>query len=215
MLHAYKSLHYPSKVKNHLNWMLQVADNWVKFEWGWMSETDFWTLKQKRAACNQYVLVVNSDKPWTKQQQHVTSLPINKGAYDRSTNLEADHVLCVCITGYLDEEKQEIRVTKRRGGAKKKGSQKAEVVWERKQEVQGEKVKILAGRKTLEMGEDTGDEGGGWRQMLGDAQGPWPKMSKTGNHEQLHNTNWCDFLPDPPRPAATSLLGSEVETWWM
>ena len=67
-------------------------------------------------------------------------------------------MLCVCITDYLDEEKQETGVTKRRSGAKKKGSQKAEVVWERKQGPQREKVKNLAGRKILEMKEVGGDK---------------------------------------------------------
>lgn len=81
-------------------------------------------------------------------------------------------MLCVCITDYLDEEKHKIGVTKRRGGAQKKGSQKAEAVWERKQVPQREKVNILAGGKILEMGEDPGDEGGGWKQMPRDAQGP-------------------------------------------
>lgn len=70
-------------------------------------------------------------------------------------------MLCVCITDYLNEERQ--GVMKRRSGAKKKGSQKAEVVWERKQGPQREEVKTLAGGKILEMGEDPGDEGGGWR----------------------------------------------------
>lgn len=80
-------------------------------------------------------------------------------------------VLCVCITHYLDEDKQDTGVTKRRRGAKKKGSQKAEVVWERKQGSQSVKVKILAVGKILEMGEDPGDDGGGWKQMLGHTQG--------------------------------------------
>lgn len=61
-------------------------------------------------------------------------------------------MLCVCVTEYLDEAKQEKGVTERRDGAKKKGSQKAEVVWKRKQGSQREKVKIRAGGKILEMG---------------------------------------------------------------
>jgi len=38
-------------------------------------------------------------------------------------------------------------------------------------ENRGLKGKILAGGKILEIGEDPGDEGDGWRQTLGDAQG--------------------------------------------
>lgn len=121
-------------------------------------------------------------------------------------------MLCVCITDYLDEEKQETGITKRQGGAEKNGSQKAEVVWDRKQGPQWEKVKILAGREILEMGEDPTDEGGGWKQMPGDPQGPWRMTSKIGNQEQLHNTHQCDILPNPPRPAVTSLLRSKVKT---
>lgn len=68
------------------------------------------------------MLVVSFDKPWTKQQQRVpniTSPPINEEAEGRSTSLEVDHVLCACVTEYLDEEKQEKGITEKRGGAKK------------------------------------------------------------------------------------------------
>lgn len=47
------------------------------------------------------------------------------------------------------------------------------------------KVKILAGGKILEVGEDQGDV---WRQMQGDMQESWPIMPETGNWEQLHST---------------------------
>lgn len=33
----------------------------------------------------------------------------------------------------------------------------------------------------MEVGQDPGDEGNVWRQMLGDAQQPWPVMLEKGN----------------------------------
>lgn len=77
-------------------------------------------------------------------------------------------------------------------------------------------MKMAAAGKTLEVREDPEDKRGRWRQnplgMPGDAQGPWLMTSKAGNLEQLHDSNWRDFLPNAPRPAAIPLLKSEVKT---
>ena len=63
-------------------------------------------------------------------------------------------MLRVCITDYLDEEKQETGVMKRRGGDKWKGSQKPEVGWERKQGPQ---------REDPGWRKDPGNRGRSWR----------------------------------------------------
>lgn len=78
-----------------------------------MSERDSWSLTQKCAACNLYVLVVNSDKVNSSMSQVLPSIE----AWDRSSNLQTDHVLCVCFRDYLDKE--ETGVMKRRGDAEK------------------------------------------------------------------------------------------------
>lgn len=83
--------------------------------------------------------------------------------------MQTDHVLYVCFTDYLDKEDTE--VMKRRGDAEK-GFPKSRSGLGKNQGAQREKVKMAAAGKILEMGEDAEDEGGGWRQMPGDAQGP-------------------------------------------
>lgn len=62
---------------------------------------------------------------------------------------------------------------------------------------------------------DPGSEGrswrsrNGWRQVPGEwPLVPWLVMSKAGSCKQLQNTNQQTFLPDPPGPAANSLMRS-------
>lgn len=66
------------------------------------------------------------------------------------------------------------------------------------------KVSIPAGGKTLEVGEDPGDQRAAWKRMSGGARRPWPIMPKSGNWEQLYSTEPTQ-LSAPPSQMSNDL----------
>ena len=55
-----------------------------------------------------------------------------------------------------------------------------------------------AAGKILEVWEKPGDQRDMWKQLLGDAEGPWLIMPKTDNFEQCLSMNQHDFLLELP-----------------
>lgn len=155
------------------------------------------------ASCNQYKLLVNFDNTWTKKKCHVLSSPIKRDMSQKQQLGGWSHIALLHIDN-LDPENWGLGVLERRADVSKKGFEKKKHS-EKRRETGKMKVKILAGRKILEVILETKDL---TKDPCGDeCQGtPRSVTTKTGQGEQWHSRNQLDFLPDCPEPAATSPL---------
>lgn len=168
-----------------------------------MSETEFWTLKQKTGTCHLCGLLVNLVTPGLNRK--VTFWILQLTQWQNGQFKGCSHIT-VLHTDYLDWGKigvwvPKIRVPRnkqqsQKGGARKEGN----TLWlDRRLRKRGKIPEIRVA----------------WRQAnAGDAQGLWPAMSRISNYKEMHSINQHNFLASLPKQAMIAWLGWDVQTEW-